>query len=392
METFGAYLKAHREKKGIRLEEIASITKINLYNLELLEAGNFSKLPPEPFIRGFIIAYSKYIGLDPNEAVGRYVDEAHPHSKELSREEPKETAMSLGNSATRANDFEKSLTVDGRGSITNTGKEQTNIAATSSYRGMKYAASFATLAVIIASAFYFLPEGMFEDKVSIDLAPNRKLPEQSNQSDLASAKHNAKTIAQAPHAAAPMEPSPTTNPAKEEFVAIPSEKAAVQAENNTVENVRALASANPKLVEERIGKAAPVEQPAKADDTASVAKKSEHEVSIEASERTWVKVVLDDKAPVEFFLPQGEKASYQADEKVKIVLGNSTGSTVTHNGEIASGNKVQGTIRSYVFPTGSRFPQDVIKRPKLQPQALPEETSSESDTHEPPPEEPAPKN
>src|SRR4051812_29946352 len=75
MESFGSYLKGQREKKGIRLEEIASITKIHLHSLQLLEASKWAQLPPEPFIRGFIIAYAKYIGLDIKETIGKYQEE-----------------------------------------------------------------------------------------------------------------------------------------------------------------------------------------------------------------------------------------------------------------------------------------------------------------------------
>src|SRR6476659_922751 len=75
MEKFGEHLKNQREKKGIRLEEIASITKIHLHSLELLESSQWEQLPPEPFIRGFIIAYAKYIGLEPQEVLERYYEE-----------------------------------------------------------------------------------------------------------------------------------------------------------------------------------------------------------------------------------------------------------------------------------------------------------------------------
>lgn len=46
MQMLGQYLKSEREKKGIRLEEIASSTKINIQNLVLMEeivGGNFLK-------------------------------------------------------------------------------------------------------------------------------------------------------------------------------------------------------------------------------------------------------------------------------------------------------------------------------------------------------------
>lgn len=75
MESFSSFLKSCREKRGIRLEEIASITKIHLHSLEMMESGRWSELPPEPFIRGFIGAYAKYVGIDPKDAMTRYREE-----------------------------------------------------------------------------------------------------------------------------------------------------------------------------------------------------------------------------------------------------------------------------------------------------------------------------
>ncbi|NBY18962.1 helix-turn-helix domain-containing protein [bacterium] len=64
MQPFGRYLKSEREKRGIRLEEIASSTKIHIQNLALMEEDRWKELPQDPFIRGFISAYARYIGLD----------------------------------------------------------------------------------------------------------------------------------------------------------------------------------------------------------------------------------------------------------------------------------------------------------------------------------------
>lgn len=75
MERFNEYLRTHRERKGIQLEEIASITKIHVRNLQLMESGQWHELPPAPFIRGFIIAYAKYVGIDGKEALERYYQE-----------------------------------------------------------------------------------------------------------------------------------------------------------------------------------------------------------------------------------------------------------------------------------------------------------------------------
>jgi hypothetical protein len=83
-----------------------------------------------------------------------------------------------------------------------------------------------------------------------------------------------------------------------------------------------------------------------------------HEVVVEGKARTWLKVVIDDNAPAEFFLAEGKSASYKALNKIKVVLGNSTGSRVLYNGKEVDGKQFMGTIRSYKFPENARFPQD----------------------------------
>ena len=98
---------------------------------------------------------------------------------------------------------------------------------------------------------------------------------------------------------------------------------------------------------------------------------------IESKERTWIKVVVDEEAPIEYFLPSNERATYKAQKKIKVVLGNSTGSKITHNGEVTPGTKFQGTIRSYIFPADAKFPQDIpAKKPASEPAAPPTDTSS----------------
>ena len=69
MQLFGTYLKEEREKREVRLEEIASSTKIHIQSLLLMEENRWKELPQEPFIRGFIAAYAKYLGLDSKETL-----------------------------------------------------------------------------------------------------------------------------------------------------------------------------------------------------------------------------------------------------------------------------------------------------------------------------------
>ncbi len=84
MGTFGERLQREREMRGITLEEIAEATKIGTRSLRALEEQDFDKLPGGIFNKGFVRAYSKYLGIDEDQAVADYqtaVNEAQASGK-----------------------------------------------------------------------------------------------------------------------------------------------------------------------------------------------------------------------------------------------------------------------------------------------------------------------
>ncbi len=72
-ETLGQYLARERRMREIDLEEITAVTRIKRRYLEALERDEFEDLPPKPFVVGFLKAYAKYVGLDPDDLVSRYL-------------------------------------------------------------------------------------------------------------------------------------------------------------------------------------------------------------------------------------------------------------------------------------------------------------------------------
>jgi cytoskeleton protein RodZ len=70
---FGAFLREARERSGISLRTIATTTKISMPSLEALERNDVSRLPGGIFLRAFVRAYAKEVGLDPEEAIRRFV-------------------------------------------------------------------------------------------------------------------------------------------------------------------------------------------------------------------------------------------------------------------------------------------------------------------------------
>jgi cytoskeletal protein RodZ len=72
--SLGQYLRRERELRRISIDEIARVTRINRRHLELLEAGEEGKLPAAPFLKGFLVAYARHIGIDPDEVLNRYIE------------------------------------------------------------------------------------------------------------------------------------------------------------------------------------------------------------------------------------------------------------------------------------------------------------------------------
>lgn len=68
-------LRRAREKAGLSIEELSSRTKIQITLLEAIEAGNFARVPGGLFVRGFLRAYAREVGLDPEEVVSQYLQD-----------------------------------------------------------------------------------------------------------------------------------------------------------------------------------------------------------------------------------------------------------------------------------------------------------------------------
>jgi len=73
MGGFGDKFRKAREKKGISLDDVSNATKITARMLQAIEEENFDQLPGGVFNKGFIRAYAKHLGLDPEDAVNDYL-------------------------------------------------------------------------------------------------------------------------------------------------------------------------------------------------------------------------------------------------------------------------------------------------------------------------------
>ncbi|HEY3235884.1 MAG TPA: helix-turn-helix transcriptional regulator [Polyangiaceae bacterium] len=72
MTPVGRYLKDQRESMRMSIEEVARATRVPMASVERIESDQFDELPGEVFVRGFLKAYARAVGLPPEDVLARY--------------------------------------------------------------------------------------------------------------------------------------------------------------------------------------------------------------------------------------------------------------------------------------------------------------------------------
>jgi cytoskeletal protein RodZ len=87
VSELGQVLQRAREEKGISLDDIQRITKIQRRYLEAIERGHFHVLPGHFYARAFIKSYAEAVGLDPNHIMSHFQSDlpAQPPQEQVER-------------------------------------------------------------------------------------------------------------------------------------------------------------------------------------------------------------------------------------------------------------------------------------------------------------------
>ncbi|CAG9619646.1 helix-turn-helix domain-containing protein [Sutcliffiella rhizosphaerae] len=101
MTELGNKLKQTREEKGLSLDDLQTITKIQKRYLIGVEEGNYDIMPGQFYARAFIRQYSEAVGLDPDVMFEEYANDIPANEKEeippLSRVKTKKQVPSSKN-------------------------------------------------------------------------------------------------------------------------------------------------------------------------------------------------------------------------------------------------------------------------------------------------------
>lgn len=72
MSSLGSYLRKEREARHLSVAEMAQTTRIPVRILKHLENDQFDALPADVFVRGYLRAYARVLGVDEGYVLERY--------------------------------------------------------------------------------------------------------------------------------------------------------------------------------------------------------------------------------------------------------------------------------------------------------------------------------
>ncbi|NMD69546.1 helix-turn-helix domain-containing protein [Bacillus sp. DNRA2] len=78
MNELGSRLKQAREEKGLSLDDLQTLTKIQKRYLQGIEEGNYSMMPGKFYVRAFIKQYAEAVGIDHEELFESYKADIPP--------------------------------------------------------------------------------------------------------------------------------------------------------------------------------------------------------------------------------------------------------------------------------------------------------------------------
>lgn len=74
MKDIGNQLREAREKRKLSIQDVAIATKINNKVLKAIEDGDLGSLPAKPFLRGFVQSYARYLELNVDDIMKRFLE------------------------------------------------------------------------------------------------------------------------------------------------------------------------------------------------------------------------------------------------------------------------------------------------------------------------------
>ena len=96
--SFGEVLRTTRERKGLDLNATARRLRIRPDILQAIENSDFAAMPPRGYARNMVNGYARYLGLNPTEITGMYLDELYAYQVEYETSRMRPTGIDMPDS------------------------------------------------------------------------------------------------------------------------------------------------------------------------------------------------------------------------------------------------------------------------------------------------------
>jgi cytoskeleton protein RodZ len=303
LPSFGEKLKLEREKRKITLEQIASSTKIGARMLQALEEDRFNQLPGGIFNKGFVRAYSRFVGLDEDQTVAEYLEasgDAPPVSTEIAAREDgaRENAENL---------------------------RRLEASADSPARHLPWGL-FAALLLVIALALSLWSHRRREE------ARQSVRPASTTAATQLSGGSGESGAAGSPRAGSPGPGSPGAGSPGSGLKPAPTPAGASSAKASTV-----APKTPPDIAPKNLLAATPAATPA------------EFTVLIQAREESWISITADGKTVPSELLAAGEQRSIRGRKEITVKAGNSGGVDFRFNGKKLDTGGEYGEVKTITF-------------------------------------------
>ncbi len=299
LEKLAKELKETRKKKKLSIDHIFTKTRIDRKYLSAIEDGDFS-IMPEVYIRAFIKEYSKTIGLDSDDVLSKFDkakaghDYAEP-SEEVGKVETQVIKEKIKTKISQATKFDEKPAIQENDKKTNT-------------------TFYYALVAVLMLLFIFIIYKAFLTEKSTEI-----VTEKTFDKIVQSQNHSPTEINN--------EPTPE-NQNKIEVSKIEPKK------NEQIERPDNIGK---KLTNDKI---LPKQQ----------IKAGELTLTIIGSEKSWIRIVSDEKDNVEFIIDKGVTKVLNAKDKFYLHIGNSGGIKLLLNNQDLSFSGATGRVRK-IFVT-----------------------------------------
>lgn len=299
-EEFGERIRAHREARGLGIEELASRFKLSLSAVRAMEQGSLHDLPHAVYAKGFIRAYAQAVDLPPDELAAG-LEALFP--EETFTEPPAPLRFAVKSSVPPVQP------------------------------GRVFAGICIILVVLtLLGGAAWLVHSNFDSVKNFVTQPFSALTGSSGEGDGEVGAFYAVTpAAQTPARVSPVDPSARMTAQDGESASMPSPEEDASA---------AQAGAAPRT---------PGENAASQTEPASASPISGKHIVIQAAEECWVQLSADEEGTRTFTMYPGESSILPYKRRLTIVVGNAGGISITHNGEDYPVNGKKNEKRTIVF-------------------------------------------